>query len=558
MHFREPNAKKRKYIIIGAAVLLILGFVISFRKELLDVFSILWAVLKAMAGMGYGNLPDSAQDSFWMVAYNLLCGFGLVFILCLLLISSQALLPVSNLQEIQRTAFHLLLFVLRRHGPAVFVRDGIDNLTDEDKAREGPGVVVVDFNSAVVLEERISPQGLSRPFTKLSQKIFGVLGLGDQPDSPRACGPGIVFTRPRENIRGTVDLRPQFRVEPNITCYTREGIELSANVNAVFTIGQNPDVLEVTYVGDRRPENLRVISFSKVSDIHLRVAGIQDELDETDQKEIDHFRRVYQRTGRMTDYTPLSSAGKLPVFNQDRVFAAVFAQARNSKEELLLWSDLPTRVAAGFYREILSQINYDDLYDVNNVTSFPLPQYKRKLTQMMRNNGILSFRLINLKTNLPIEKNWVYRKDEFCVSEIRALSSSKILRDRGIKVIASSFGDLIPVSNAIYLQRLDHWRSKWEQELEISRASQDLQAMQVRSRAHAQAQRDLTFSLARIFELQDHSEEAIALRILQALERAAADPKTGQLLPSNTIDLIRTLHNMLLPNENPTYPPGRR
>ncbi len=67
--------------------------------------------------------------------------------------------------------------------------------------------------------------------------------------------------------------------------------------------------------------------------------------------------------------------------------------------------------------------------------------------------------------------------------------------------------------------------------------------------ARAQAQHDLTQSLSQIFERGAGSDEVMALRVFQALEGVAADPKTRQLLPGETITLMNNLHNWLLPGD---------
>jgi hypothetical protein len=504
------------------------------------------------------EVPEGVSPlSILIIIYNFLIGFLAVFFIWLLLLSHQALLPVSNLNEIRRTGWNLILFILRKHGPAIFVKDGAEISTSEDLKREGPGVVVVDFNSAVVLETRISALGLSRPTSRLLIDIGRLLGLSDPPVSPRACGPGIVFTNPRERVRGAVDLRKQFRLLRDVHCYTREGIELYANVHATFTIGQIPDVLEVTYEGDRRLENLRVVSFEHIPGGHLRVTGISStELDQPDSVEVHHYAQVTQRTNEWFEYTTVPRPGLLPVFDPNRVFAAVFAQARNEKQEVLAWTDLPTRVASGIFREIISQVKYDELYDIRGNGYFPLPQYKRRLSLEMRNNGILSYRMIFHRDGAPLEKGRIYRESDLIVSVIRPMTNSKMLRDRGIRVLFSGFGDLSPVSEAVLKQRLDAWRASWDHDLEIRRAEGELTAMRNRSRAHAQAMRDLTFSLSQILSNQEHAEEAMVLRIMQAIEQAAADPKTRQLLPANTIDLIRFINQMINPNFTPpSLPP---
>ncbi len=537
----------------------ILLFLFAFHKEFLDILQILLAVLKTSIGLPF-EIPEGVSfQSVIILGFNLIFGFGLVCAVWMLLISWQALMPVQNFQEVQRTAWSLLLFILRMLGPAVFIKDGSAILTPGDEKRKGAGVIVTDFNSAVVLEERITVKGLSRPFSRLFLDLLVLLGLSNSLESPRARGPGIVFTRPRERIRGVVDLRRQFRMERKVPCYTREGIELSANVSTIFTIGQDPDVLWVTYLGERRQEDLRVVTLERTSHGAVRVTGIQDELDEPDRREIHHFARWQfhnQDRGQIPwidfDWPPTPPA--TPVFNKERVFAAVFAQARNNSQEILSWTDLPARVAVDFYREILLQTNYDDLYDIKRSGSLPLGQYKRKLRLAMRNNGILSYRFIFLREG-EITPNRLYQPEDFIMSETQVLTNSKVLRDRGIKVLLATFGDPLPVSEAVYKQRLDSWRARWERDVAINRAERDLEASRVGSRAYAETQKDMVYALTRIFEQPENSDEAVAFRIMQALEKISADPKTRQLLPNNTVDLLRTVYSFLLPKDTPWNAP---
>jgi hypothetical protein len=561
MRLGEPASKKTNRLIWGFLGFLFLISVISFGAEIRWLFGI------APAEQPPGSPAYVVLQAPLFLFCNCFVGFFVVFLIWTGLISFQALLPITDffkdsfrcLQEAYRASWHLLLHVVHWHGPAIFVKDGIQNSTIEDQKREGPGVVVVDFNSAVVLEERNLPPGINRIFWLIGLKILELMNLIDSHESPRVRGPGIVFTRPRERIRGVVDLRKQFRMEFKVPCYTREGIELKANVLAMFTIGQDPDILHVTYVGEARQENLRVVTMEKRPDGHQRITAFVDELDEADRIEIHNFaQRAYHPAGlpveelpKYQHFNPLIPADK-QVFNRDRVFSAVFAQARNSEQEEIFWVDLPTRVAANMYREQLLQINYDELYDVREKQEqFPLPIYKGRLRLAMRNNGILGFRLIfhhnYFRDRTLLNRGRIYREDNLLVSQSRHLKTNKILRDRGIKVIFSSFGDPSPVNPRIYDQRLDSWKASWAQEREINLAGHGLEAARLQSRAHAQAQQDLWRSLSIILNQQQLGEEALAVRIFQALDQAAADPRTQALLPGNTIDLMRHLNSLLLP-----------
>lgn len=553
MRLGEPGNKKTNRIIRGIIVSFILLFLIAFRRE------ILWLLgfppsFEVVADV----LPPAA-----FLFFPCLVGFVFVSLLWTALISFQALLPISDLlknpilclMETYRTAWHLLLFIFKQHGPALAVTDGVANTTIEDYNRQGlPGVILIDFNSAVVLEERDASPGINRAVNKLFSGILEAQMLADASESPRVCAPGIVFTRPRERIRGVVDLRKQVRFLPKVHCYTREGIELYASVFALFTIGQNSDILQVTYDGEMRPENLRVITVEARPGFQ-RVTGFSDELDDEDRKEIHEFTLRAGNPGEVdqpvfADFHPLPETDR-QVFNRERVFSAVSAQAKNARQEILPWHELPARVAASYFRELMLQVNYDDLYDVKGTSQFPLPEYKKKLRLSMRNNGILSFRLLQHASGTPLVRGRFYPEDSLVVSQARPLTNSKLLRDRGIKVLFSGFGDLIPVNEQVYKQRLENWRIPWEEELDLNLANQSLRAMRVSSRARSQAQQDLWRTLKQLFEQNEYTEEALALRILQALDQAAAEPRTQALLPANAVDMMRHLQSLLLPPETP-------
>jgi hypothetical protein len=567
MHLGEPANRKTTRnirVILGGLALI---FMIAFRNEIGGVLSLLWTFFKVFLLLfPYEGVGESISQSLLVMCFNALIGFGLVFLLWLILISAQALLPVNNMLDVYRTAWHLWLFITHRHGPAVFVKDGNMVATHQDANRQGHGVVVVDFNSAVVLEERDVPPGLARIASLSGLSLLNILGLSDPPISPRAHGAGIVFTRPAERVRGVVDLRRQFRIQPKVTSYTREGIELSANILSIFTIGDDPnaDALQVTFTNHRKsPEYWRVCVFqpSKLGDDYLYLSDLRDELDSSDREEIANEARSGLTLQPVQLYTPLPIPSMIPRFDPERVFGAVFAQARSSEQEALPWTELPTRVAAGYYRDIMPKINYDQLYDINGSGKFPLPVYKGTLRLFMRNNGVLAYRVVYHCSGRPLLIGGDYRKTDLLVSEVRQFKTPKLLRDRGIRIIFGSFSDPVPESKIIYQQRLDSWKAGWEKELHLTQANHDRQAIQTRTQAMINEQQDLWHSLNQLFSVRENSDEALALRLLQALESASADPNTRQLLPSLTIDLLRYIHNVLLGPQtlpqNNLLPPNR-
>ncbi|MEN4100232.1 MAG: hypothetical protein ROW52_09950, partial [Anaerolineaceae bacterium] len=138
---------------------------------------------------------------------------------------------------------------------------------------------------------------------------------------------------------------------------------------------------------------------------------------------------------------------------------------------------------------------------------------------------------------------------------IRQLTTPKLLRDRGIKVINSSFGELVPVADAIFQQRLETWQAPWQKDVDIVRARQDLEAMRIRSQARLAAQSSLAQTLADILINHPHSDEIATLRVLQALESAASDPHTKSLLPADTINMLKAIRDLLSP-PLPRIPPA--
>jgi hypothetical protein len=564
MHLGENPGKTAARMVRGGFAFLTLLFLVLFRVEILGYARFFLGIL----GFATGEV-ERTPAFLEFIPFNCLFGFGFIFVLWLLLVAFQALLPISDmlthprqaLLEAYRAAWYLLFFMVRAHGPAIFVRDGVQITTREDeRRRDWPGVIVVDFNSAVVLEERNLPGGGDGMLLWLITRVLEFFFVINPRKSPRICGTGILFTRPLERVHGVVDLRRQFRLLPKIRCYTRDGIELCANVWCLFSVHDPPDILTVTYAGPPDVDSLRVVRLTDLPHGFVRVTGFADDLDLEDKLEIHRFWQSAAHDGaiKFGVYPPVDA---LPDDFDRRIFSAVCAQAQSHTDGAdtpIAWTELPARVAAGFYREVLSQVNYDALYDVHERGEFPLPQFRDRLRMRMRSNGVLAYRILRMNPSgafeprMPLIEGQVYRAADLQISPARRLQNPKVLRDRGIKVVFSGFGDLIPVNEEVYAQRLNAWRARWDRLVDERMATSDQRAMHARGAAQLEAQRDLWLSLTALFN-EENGEEALALRVLQTLEQAAADPQTRELLPATTIDLMRHITNTLLP---PEFPPA--
>jgi hypothetical protein len=539
---------------ITLAVMALL-FVIVFWTPVWQVFLVFISILASLFGLNINPFTATTLKSMAVVAYNCACGFGGMLFILMIVVSWQSILPNEYLIDRYRSVWHIFLYILRVHGPAVFIKDGKDMASPENLRRLGPGVLVVDFNSATVLEEQVPPPGILRPIKNFLMAILIGLRLSNPRQSPRVCGPGITFTRRRERVRGVVDLRKQFRVLPGQRAYTRDGIEVTSNAIVMFTLGQDPDVLDVTFVGDVNSRNLRLVELRRLPPTptilyeRAQVVRLFDDLEDTDRDEIMRNTVLQRRQAPALSDREYDFINEYPQnYSANRVFSAVGSQARNPDNNINSWKDLTPRVAADIYRELVLQNNYDYYYEPVAPDRIQMGAIKGELRRRMRYNGILAYRFVQHKTGRPLRVNSIYPMAELASSGIYNFTNSKLLRDRGIKVLVSSFSDLVPPT-PVYQQKLDAWRAPWMRDAEIVRAGYDLQTMRIRSLARRKSQTDLAASMERLYNTENISQEALAVRIFQSLELLASDPKTRELLPSETVNLMNSIHSWLLPGD---------
>lgn len=587
MFNEEISLKRRKYFIRALPLLLILLFIILFWKDVWETFRFFLRLLLRYIGLAIPLFTPDTPFSLVLIGFNFFFGFLLFFLIWLFLTSKQALLPVSSVGEIIHTAMLLVLYILKLHGPAVQVKDGKLRADAEELHRFDPGVAVVDSNSAIVLEQvswasRILPSVMDFLLKAFSWILASTGLLRGAKDPVRVCGPGLTFIQfgervqgvgdlaqesgPVGDVSGVVDLRIQYKLSPkqsnydpeliraSVSAYTRDGIELTTNVWALFSIGLDPDkaphVLHIACAGEHLPKNLRIVSLEEENGA-IQIKIKDDELDPEDRNEIFAF---LSSNPVLYPYTPIEVGGREPVFDANRVFSAVYGRSRSriDKEQILPWMDLPVKVAVDCFREILSHFNFDELYRPDADGNLMIDNMRKELRTRMRNSGLLNYRLVDHlrpgRQLITIDKEIYHDPRDLLVSPVRALQTTKILRDRGIKMIAAGFPNLVP-TDEVYMQWLASWRAKWERDTKATRAIADLEAKRIYNRARVHAQRELAISFQEIFEDGRHSKEALALRILQALETIAADRETQRLLPADTISMLRSIHDWLLPGE---------
>jgi hypothetical protein len=203
---------------------------------------------------------------------------------------------------------------------------------------------------------------------------------------------------------------------------------------------------------------------------------------------------------------------------------------------------------------MISQEPYDSLYLPDDPSRFPLQtEFKPAFARKVRYQGVMSYQFVHRLDGQPPAEGQRLDNRQFRIAPVQDVHASKVLRDRGIKVFHAGFSELMPTDPKIRQQRLDNWRARWQKEADLIKADLDLEAVRIKNHARAEKQREMINTLTLIINTSAYPEEALTLRIFQALEDIASEPSTRQLLPIDTIQVLKSLRLWLLPGE-PTRP----
>jgi len=508
-------------------------------------------------------LDPRIKDTAWLFVFGIfLFTLGIFFWLAMI---SYFVLPVREPKEGWQSFQRLCLFFRGMHGQLVAARNGVGRTADLEPRR--PGVALVDLNSAVVIEEYPAGGVAQRKLLAKRKET------GESLYKARAEGPGVVFLESYERVRGVADLRQQVRARMQVEAQTRDGIEISSTVFTGFTLGELPEVVWVTIDGEEKAESIRVVQIEETwipipgrggKERRLDVVGeLLDDLDLEDKKEIFRTLRRHGLTQVDADLAAemadRSQRGPY-LFDESRVFDAIVSKPYDvDNKEIKEWTELPAHVAAGLFRNLINQEFYDHLFQPTDPKEYPLKDFKQVFSKLMRNQGVLAYQYVRNRdgSNIRIGQAWNRRDLQFAPE--RELHTPKPLRARGLKVLFAGFSELKPTHQDVshYLTR--YWQSEWQKEATIMKSELDLEAMRARNLGIKEAETDLVNTLSMIMGESSYTREALAYRVMQALEQAAADPGTHSLLPGDTIQMLGRIHELLLPEENPSdgkSPPG--
>jgi len=314
-------------------------------------------------------------------------------------------------------------------------------------------------------------------------------------------------------------------------------------------LGQPPEILDVCVNGNS-PDQVFIIEWENLEDGSQKVKRLfSDELDKGDAQEILLFAEANPDPAKVQTDVILA---QFPfTFDPSRVEAAIYTETllndpANNRSLLKTWSDWPQDVVIEKFRLLLSKQPLMNLY----VPAEPDPMkvFKRELLVKVRNTGVLAYRLVKRLDGQVLKVDNSYQPKDLIFYPARNLTRPDVLRNRGIKVIATGFGELEPVDEHVRAQMLDAWISIKKREVNMKFAENNLEAARIINYARVRAQQSMIYHFTKLLENQEYPREALAMLIYQELEAAAANPETRRLLPETTLNLITGIGQWLSPN----------
>lgn len=535
--FNSSNGLSRNLGCLRILVPAILVFLIllSFRYEI--IFT--WNLLKGLPQMMKGApMPVAQSVNPDLVGPHFIYG-GVVFVGLALIVAvmifvvAKAALPTRTSGELGQTAAMFWSFLMG--GQVWFARVVEGHLTGHPASTEremfaeayGEGVMWVDPNSAVLIG---SPVG----YVSRRSRGHGATWVGRS---------GLVFLRRGEHLRGVVSLRNQFRINLNVASKTGDGLEVSCHVFSIFSVSQPPNIYHVAYVGAQDSSNLQIIQIDPES---KKIVAITDDLDDMDKCEIHRTAQIFMgelgSLGRLEFGSQNSVQPPFPVDN-DRIFLALYTRARRIDQQgSETWVDMPAKVATEVFRNMLNSRRYDDLFSLQDENEYILQtQFKPAFARRMALLGVASYQVIGRQDGENPAIGQKVTSRTFYVNEVKSLVSSKVLRDRGIKVIHAGFTEITPVDKAVQEKRLALWRDRWQVNLDLEHARIEKEVQAKYTQIRAKTQYETTGMLLNLLKNTSYSVEALTQQVYQRLGDLATDPHVAQLLPE---DALHILHNL--------------
>jgi hypothetical protein len=190
-------------------------------------------------------------------------------------------------------------------------------------------------------------------------------------------------------------------------------------------------------------------------------------------------------------------------FNRSSAFRAVYGVALGEKQAVD-WTELPLIVAVERFRDALSEYKLDELFQPTKPDVYPFSTF--------------TGRVISLVKEAPV------------------------LRERGLVVYGVGIGSF-SMPREVLNQRIRSWQARWQKAAIQQEAALESQTLRTESRWQIDAQQMIFKDIQALLGATDDpvARKALALMLMKALRRAAADPRQRPRLPAETLRTIESL-----------------
>ena len=190
-------------------------------------------------------------------------------------------------------------------------------------------------------------------------------------------------------------------------------------------------------------------------------------------------------------------------FNARNAFRAVYGVALGEKQSVD-WTELPLMVAVERFRDVLSEYKLDDLFPPTKPDVYPFATFQGKVVSLVKD--------------------------------------ASVLRERGLVVYGVGIGSF-SMPREVLNQRIRSWQARWQKATIQQEAGVVRAYITAESRWQKKTQdRIFTDIQSLLITTNDPvARKALALMLMKALRRAAADPRQRQRLPAETLRTIEDL-----------------
>ena len=462
--------------------------------------------------------------------------------------------------------FHLVrwLFGLRGYNAVIQKGTLISTDTGKNYARTR-GFVISDFDGTYLLDASQNGQRTGIP--------------------PQVGWFGMQRTR-RTKILESTPLGRISRFDKNISATTSDGIEITAEISAVFTLGLRPVSVDVLVnEKEEKPEDRVKTVKVKTNDAgdYFFESDTTNLLDEQDRRYIaQRANELIKKYGQQEYQKTLSSFDF--EFDPQRVVRVLTSKPITNKGEPVEWRDIVLQYSKDAFQRIIKNHTFDELYgDISDYSKnrYPIDDLMDELQWEVQRDGLLNFRLYWLKNeenHFPMlqEKGKTatpvyYHKQNVgnaptvppqspnafrIFNNAEALpdtphlegfeAEQKFLRARGIRVIAAEIDNIRPKLPEIDDARAYVWASELKKETDEIRGEIEKESAIIMNQAVAETQAGVIDNLLDILN-SGVAEDVALLKFLTALEEIANRDTPEDIIPRDFLNFIAEVRHWLNP-----------